>query len=142
VSVMERALLRILVPGEPVPKARARTVVRDGKHISYTPKRTVQAEARIRQYVFAARPGQPPFEALPLTVVLLFHMNDITRADVDNLEKLVLDACNKVLWTDDRWVCQVYAEKRPSTSPRTEIGVWLLSQGPRLELWPMEGERP
>lgn len=42
-------------------------------------------------------------ERTPLAVTIHFgYVN--RRADLDNLAKAVLDACNGIVWTDDRWI--------------------------------------
>lgn len=45
----------------------------------------------------------------------------ISKPDADNLVKLVKDALNGVFWHDDSQVCVLYAEKKYSLSPRTEV---------------------
>lgn len=43
------------------------------------------------------------------------------KPDLDNLEKLVKDACNKVIWYDDAQVCAVQKFKYYGEEPRTEV---------------------
>ena len=43
------------------------------------------------------------------------------KPDLDNVAKAVLDACNGVLYDDDKQVCSLRVEKAYSTDPRTEI---------------------
>lgn len=47
----------------------------------------------------------------------------ITRPDLDNYIKLVLDACNKVIWRDDSQIAVLYSAKLYSEVPRTEISI-------------------
>ncbi len=55
---------------------------------------------------------------------LLQRMFPVARPDTDNLIKLVLDACNRVVWRDDAQVCSIRASKRYTTiAPRTEVTV-------------------
>lgn len=43
------------------------------------------------------------------------------KPDLDNVAKAVLDACNGVLYEDDKQVCRLRVEKAYSTDPRTEV---------------------
>lgn len=45
----------------------------------------------------------------------------VGRPDIDNLQKFVQDALNKVYWRDDSIICQVTTRKLYSERPRTEI---------------------
>lgn len=116
----------IIIPGAPVPKGRPRVTVRGGQARGYTPRRTSDAEARIR----LAASGCEPM-AGPLRVDAVFvlprpgrlkparHPGGLLwcprRPDVDNLRKLLLDGLSS-LWGDDaQVVCgesvKVYAER-------------------------------
>lgn len=48
----------------------------------------------------------------------------LTKPDVDNYEKLVLDAMSGVVFADDGQVFFVQTKKQYSDIPRTEISVW------------------
>lgn len=113
-------------PGEPIPKGRPRST-RSGH--TYTPARTKQAEDAIRWELIAgcAKPIVGPVQ-----VALYFHCKSKT-ADLDNLVKLCLDACQKpkgstartgYLWENDRQVCRIVAEvERGSSEPETRLVV-------------------
>jgi Holliday junction resolvase RusA-like endonuclease len=45
------------------------------------------------------------------------------RPDLDNLEKFVKDALNKIYWRDDSLICQTTCRKLYSDRPRTEIDI-------------------
>lgn len=56
-------------------------------------------------------------ERTPLTVTIRFdHIN--RRADLDNLAKAVLDACNKIVWPDDRWIDALTVSRSDLRPPR------------------------
>lgn len=56
--------------------------------------------------------------------LLLQRLYPCARPDTDNLVKLVLDACNRVVWRDDAQVCAIQATKRyTQMAPRTEVRV-------------------
>ena len=46
------------------------------------------------------------------------------KPDIDNLLKFVFDACNGILWDDDKLICEVQCRKLYSEAPSTEIEVW------------------
>ena len=105
----------------PQPRIKAR---RMGAHIQvYTP-----ANALVRAYkasiveAFAQRAGEDfvPFKGpLRLSIRFVFErpaarMSEeahISKPDIDNLAKAVLDALNKVAWNDDSQISQLYLEK-------------------------------
>jgi Holliday junction resolvase RusA-like endonuclease len=114
-------LAAFVVPGQPVPKARARVV---GRH-AYTPRRTRDAELRIAQRLVVTHPHLRPSVAR-LRAVLRFHIKG-QRGDADNFGKLVLDALQGRAYVNDSQVDQVdLTMVRCSPEPRTEIELWQL----------------
>ena len=123
-------VLRLFVPGEPQPKARPRVVQLQSnppRTVAYTPKSTKDAEATIGWHIHAAYPGLQTDADHNWTVVVIFYSN--RRADIDNLSKTVLDACNSIVWRDDGQVTMLHAERgslREGHAPGTDI---LLERG-------------
>jgi len=120
----QRLLVHLVVPGEPVAKARPR-VVRTGV---YTPARTREQEARLLGYLKAAYPRlQPVTSSLSVSVECFFKGQP--RVDVDNLLKLVLDAFNRRVWADDSQVVEAHVRKHVKcTLPRTDVHVWQIAE--------------
>lgn len=117
---------------EPIPKARARTVVRNGRVMSFTPKATAEAEAAIRAELVGC--GEFYDAGIPLAVKMTFvvtrppsipkkRTHPVTRPDTDNYVKLVMDSCTRFLWADDSQVCTIEASKVYGSPPRIEIEV-------------------
>ena len=118
------------VEGQPVPKARARTVRKGGKTWSFTPKRVAEWEKAVS--VEAEKFFEEPLNG-PLGIELTFYMRRpksrrketwvSTTPDLDNLEKAVLDGLSGVVYTDDRLVVWKRSEKRYVISgvPRVEV---------------------
>lgn len=109
---------RILVPGEPVPKARARAG-KGGRF--YTPKETEEYEKRVRLVALAAKPSGWPMRCRYRIDVTVCRSD---RGDLDNYIKAALDAVNPrkakggkrprvavpgVLWIDDSRVHELAA---------------------------------
>lgn len=129
-------MLTLQVFTDPVAKARARTTFHAGKVRSYTPRKTEEAEWRIRQQFMAEHPGFIPLTgAILLTIAAYVAMplsipkkrrggaRPVTRPDIDNYAKTVLDALNGVAFKDDSQVVSLVMEKRYAVGypPRWEI---------------------
>jgi Holliday junction resolvase RusA-like endonuclease len=114
-------LAAFTVPGQPIPKQRARVV---GRH-AYSPRRTRDAELRIAQRLVVTHPHLRPSVAR-LRAVLRFHIKG-QRGDADNFGKLVLDAGNGRIWRDDAQIDQLdVSVVRSDPEPRTSVEVWEL----------------
>lgn len=104
--------LAFTVPGAPVPKARPRVF---GSR-TITDPRTVAYEALVRVHALKARQqARRAGIAWPLDadyeMTLTCVMPTRRRADVDNLAKAALDACNGVLYDDDSQVSRLEVER-------------------------------
>ncbi len=124
-------VIKFTVYGDPVPKARARTVrTKAGFPVTYTPKKTASWEEKIYHTALAHRP-----EKLldgPLVVEATFyrvkpkskgkkvHFPD-TKPDLDNLCKSVTDALEGVIYTNDSRIVDKILHKRFGDPPRVEI---------------------
>jgi Holliday junction resolvase RusA-like endonuclease len=130
------------VKGDPVPKARARTVRKGGRTWSFTPKKVAVWEKTVKAE------ATKHFKQLlngPIQVSMIFYMSrpqsrrkDIwvpTTPDLDNLEKAVLDALNGVAYEDDRFVVAKNAQKKyiRRDEPRVCIRVTSLSRQVPIE---------
>lgn len=121
------------IPVEPVAKGRPRVVTRHGKSLTYTPDRTVNAEERIKWHLRSLMKldGRIP-EHYPVSVTVDFFVkrpkkpkgsHPTTRPDLDQYVKLLLDACNGILWWDDSQVVHIEAQKLYSEHPRIRLCV-------------------
>ncbi|MBN1682233.1 RusA family crossover junction endodeoxyribonuclease [Candidatus Bathyarchaeota archaeon] len=129
--------IQFIVIGEPVPKARARTVRKGGRTWSFTPKKVAAWEKTVKEE--AKKIFNEPFLG-PVMVSMIFYLSrpssrrkDIwvsTTPDLDNLEKAILDALNGVAYTDDRFVVGKNAQKKyvRREEPSVLIRVTSLSQ--------------
>ena len=123
------------IDGEPVAKDRPRATVRTRKDGSsyphvYTPDRTSEAERIIWAHFKDRYPGMEPI-AEPFALTLRFFEGPRQaekQQDLDNLQKLVLDALNGHAWVDDR-LCEVLTAVvvRGAALPHTEIDIRTLS---------------
>ena len=143
---MDKAIpeaFRVKIPLEPVPTARPR-FTRSGKGHAYDPQsRQRRAFNKALLYCSSGMEGLPLYHG-PLEIHLKFNITRPkshfrtgrnsalvknsapaypNRSDVDNYSKFVMDCLNEKIFTDDRQVVRLVAEKRFSLEPSTEIEV-------------------
>jgi len=115
---------------EPKSKARPRVVSKGGKTWAYSPSGTVKTEAFIRESLmkFETQFGI----GVPLKLRATFYREKpkstpkkmqypVTRPDLDQYLKLLLDACQKYIFPDDAAIVSIEAYKRFGTPPRIEL---------------------
>jgi Holliday junction resolvase RusA-like endonuclease len=140
---MTAAPLTFTVPGQPVAKARARTVVNRGRVHSFTPAKTANYENLVRMAFVEKYPNHVPIEGpIQAVVFAYFQMpkcfrakdgsrpEDIShtkRPDGDNIAKSIFDAGNGVIWRDDSQISDLAVIKRYSANPRVEISIQQLA---------------
>jgi len=122
------------VQGDPVPKARARTVRKGGKTWSFTPRKVAEWERLVKAE--AEKHFAEPFTG-PVALTIGFYMrrpksrrkdNYVeTTPDLDNLEKAVLDGLNGVAYMDDRFVVVKSAAKLYVSGGEPRISVVVTS---------------
>lgn len=127
--------LVIAIPGPPVPKARPK-FFRKGSYVgSYTPRPTLDYEARVRYCVTSAmsRERRELFvDAISVTLectmpipaswsqrkkdhAALGSIMPATKPDLDNIAKSILDAANGHAWRDDAQIVELIIRKRYGT---------------------------
>lgn len=114
------------IPVAPTAKGRPR-VMRKG---TYTPDKTVDAEERIKWHLRQLG-AIPSGKALSVKLwfqvkppVKIKHKYPVTRPDLDQYVKLVLDAGNGLLWEDDSQIVKLEAHKVYAPEPMICITVW------------------
>jgi len=133
-------MLDIFLEIAPTPKGRPR-LGKGGN--TYTPSKTKMAEREIR-ILLSAEVGRSKIQITekPVYVKLVFHypfprkmssrdklLADLgmfykaTRPDLDNLEKLVLDSMNGLIFYDDNQVVKLASEKIYSAREGVELKV-------------------
>jgi Holliday junction resolvase RusA-like endonuclease len=61
---------------------------------------------------------------VPFAVTLRFYHKTHRKQDIDNFNKLVLDACTGIIWRDDSLISEMHLYKYvDSESPRVELVV-------------------
>ena len=111
------------VPGNPLPKPRPR--INTKTHGAYVDQRYKDYESLVGQYAALAMrdAGAKPFTE-EVGLRLVFRRGDNRGADLDNLEKLVADAMNKIVYKDDKLVVSKQSSvKRAHHTPGVDIVV-------------------
>ena len=129
--------LTFTVPGPPVPKARARVVTDENGTRGVTPSKTKAYEKHVGTLALAVRmygsgwPDRPAWpwqdKAARFGIVVKLYLSG-REGDGDNYFKSITDACNNVLWVDDRQIddgrfVKVRCERGQE---RAEVEVWTL----------------
>jgi Holliday junction resolvase RusA-like endonuclease len=110
--------LNLRLDVEPHPQGRPRVTIQNGKPHAYPTAKDEQFR-EAAQWALKAQPRQK-FESGHLYVCVHFYVKDIDgakRGDVDNYVKSLFDACNGIIWTDDKQVTEVHA--RVATAPKS-----------------------
>jgi Holliday junction resolvase RusA-like endonuclease len=129
-------MIDFFIEGTPVPKGRPRF---SGNGHTYTPAKTKAAEHVVALLARAAMNGGEPLKG-PVHAYLTFHMPiykswpkakkesalagqlaHTFTPDLDNMIKLVTDACNKICYHDDSQIVKISAAKLYSRSSHTTV---------------------
>jgi len=118
----ERIVIAFTIPGETIPKERARS----GRGHFYTPQATRDFQEYVRWLALEAMQGRPPIEG-PVTLTVTFYLGSLRRAkvvDLTNAVKGVEDGMNLIVYKDDRQIWEEHIEKAVCIeSPRAEVRV-------------------
>lgn len=116
---------KVIVIGRPVPKGRPRVYNRH----AVTPRKTLDAEHRFRDQYIMQNPHSKPFSGQICVDCVFFapipkswskgkrqlamegKLPFMSRPDLDNLVKLVLDALNGVAYLDDSQITGLSSQK-------------------------------
>jgi len=127
--------MMLIIPGEPMGKARAR-VTKQG--IAYTPKKTVNYETLVQE-LYAIQHGSKRLEgqieaqitayfSIPITAskkkreaMLSGKIKQTKKPDWDNIGKIICDSLNKLAYDDDSGIVDGSVKKYYSDKPRVEV---------------------
>lgn len=129
------------VPGRPQGKARARTVHKSSKTMSFTPDNTVLYENLIKTcYMAASKKIYENKEPLRIHITAYFSPPlstskkrrsrmlsgaeyPVKKPDADNIAKVVCDALNGVAYLDDVQVCDLNVEKKYGPTAKVSVEI-------------------
>lgn len=128
--------ISFIVPGPPTPKERPK-LNKFGRAV--TPEKTLAAERRVEEITTSAMDGREPFFGpIRLFVTMVFEtpsswnkqeredaisglMPHVSTPDMDNVEKMVCDGMNGVVYYDDSQVAEKHSFKRYGVGNRIEV---------------------
>lgn len=121
---------------EPTAKARARTIFKNGKVWSFTPKKTQEAQNDL-QTLIREQVKEPFAFHIPVSLTVTFYRTRATfvpksetmpvrRPDLDNFIKGVLDSLNGIAVYDDSQITSIHAYKRYSDNGQGYITLELI----------------
>lgn len=115
----------ITIPGTPVGKGRPRAFVRGGRVAMHTPENTASFENLVALAAQKAMTGRKPIESAVEVEIYLYVtppeswsakkkaqalagiIKPTSKPDADNVIKALFDACNEVVWKDDKQVTDI-----------------------------------
>jgi Holliday junction resolvase RusA-like endonuclease len=113
----------------PVAKGRPRL----GKFGAFTPAKTRKAEGELRYFISQNNPTlftgaicvAIDFVLVrPASVTAKKRPWPVTRPDIDNYVKGVMDAANGILWVDDAQIVTLLSRKLYGDRPSVKLSVW------------------
>lgn len=131
-------MISLVFQGTPISKLRPRFRIFRGHVMTYTPKKTKNAEKAVIAQLKEQYNG-PALEGT-LAIMIDFYMpipkyiskkkqKELPgkpydkKPDIDNLTKTYLDAMNGIVFKDDRQIAQLYSSKVYSINPRVQISL-------------------
>lgn len=142
---MNEHRITFTVPGEPVGKGRARAFRAGAGIRMHTPERTARYENLVALTAKQAMAGRAPLAAAVSLTIELFttppaswshkkraaalagEIRPTTKPDLDNCLKAIADACNGIVFIDDKQVVSVTMWKRYSDIPGAHVSVEALA---------------
>ena len=125
-------MISFVVPGTPVGKGRPKFARRGNFVTAYTPEKTASYENLVKVKAEEAMVGQSLIDG-PVSVVIVMLVTPpaswsqkkqrealagvilpTSKPDMDNVIKGLFDACNEIVWKDDKQVADLSVKKRYS----------------------------
>ena len=130
---MGAKVISFTVYGNPVPKARARTVrLKNGMTTTFTPGKTADWESMIRLQTLEHKPDKLIDQAVHLKAAFVLQKPKSvpkkrqypeTKPDLDNLLKSLTDAMEGIIYTNDSRIVRKVVSKEYGDPPRVEVEV-------------------
>ena len=133
--------ISFVVPGVPVGKGRPKFARRGNFVTAYTPEKTASYENLVKVYAAQAMKGRPPIEGAVL-VTIAFYVSPpaswsqkkqtsalnggifpTSKPDLDNCIKGIFDACNEIVFRDDKQAVDLVVKKRYAEIACAEVEV-------------------
>lgn len=134
-------MISFSIPGVPVGKGRPRFAKRGNFVQAYTPEKTASYENLVKVKAEEAMQGKPIIEGAAGVSMFLFvappaswsqkkqraalagEIHPTSKPDMDNVVKGIFDACNDIVWRDDKQVCSLTVVKRFAAMPGAVVEI-------------------
>lgn len=134
-----QSAIAFVIPGPPVGKGRPKFARRGNFVTTYTPEKTASYENLVKVKAEEAMQGRTIIDgAVSVTVglyvtppaswsqkkqraALAGEIFPTSKPDVDNVIKGIFDACNEIVWRDDKQACDVFIIKRYDQTARATV---------------------
>lgn len=131
--------MKFIIEGEPVAQGRPRATARNGHVRMYDPAKSRQYKDLVRSV--AQRHVSEPLDRPVVLIINVYRsipksfskkarnlaaegqIRPITKPDIDNYIKGILDGLNGVVWVDDNRIISLTVNKFYSDTPRVEVEV-------------------
>ena len=135
------ATVAFVIPGAPVGKGRPKFARRGNFVTTYTPEKTASYENLVKVKAEEAMNGRAVIEGAVSVDIALYvtppaswsqkkqraalagEIFPTSKPDVDNVVKGIFDACNDIVWRDDKQACDVRVVKRYAQTARAIVEV-------------------
>lgn len=137
----ESASVAFVIPGTPVGKGRPKFARRGSFTVAYTPEKTASYENLVKVKAEEAMQGRRIFEGAVSVEIALYitppaswsqkkqrealagTIFPTSKPDVDNVLKGIMDACNEIVFKDDKQAVDVSVVKRYAEQARALVRV-------------------
>ena len=131
--------IAFVIPGTPVGKGRPKFARRGAFTVAYTPEKTASYENLVKVKAEEAMQGRQVIDGAVSVVIALYvtppaswslkkqraalagEIFPTTKPDVDNVIKGIFDACNEIVWKDEKQACEVRVVKRYAQTARAAV---------------------
>lgn len=132
------------IPGTPIGKGRPRFTRQGGFVRTFTPEKTASYENLVKVKAEEAMQGRPVIDGAVAVSILLYvtppaswsqkkqraalagEVFPTSKPDIDNCLKGIMDACNEIVWKDDKQAVDVVMRKRYAETARATVEVCAL----------------
>ena len=134
-------VIAFIVPGAPVGKGRPKFARRGNFTVAYTPEKTASYENLVKIAAGQAMNWRAPINGAVAVTLAIYvtppaswsqkkqraalagEVFPTSKPDIDNVVKGIFDACNDVVWRDDKQVVDVAISKRYAAKAEAVVQV-------------------
>lgn len=132
-------MIHFVIPGAAVGKGRPRAFIRGGRVAMHTPDKTASYENLVKLAAYEAMKSAPP-SSHPVEIELFIitqppeswgkkkkldamdgKIRPTTKPDLDNVLKAIADACNEIVWKDDKQIVKATVSKHYGAKAETLV---------------------